>query len=229
MASTKKEPIYTKWWAWVGLFIIVATIVNAHEERTRETGIFDMYNYDFGVPIQVGTEDYEDYVSDEDSVAVCCQHNTTFRVGSDLPPGEYFIEAKEGTHAFVQLATDGSGATGSIITNKLFSTHSFITVKEGEYLTVERATITPASEAIVPTFADGILTDGVYRVGIDIPAGVYTIQAITNVAGYYQISTNSRGVVSEIISNHNFSDEVTVTVEEGHYLTLIRAQLIEAN
>ena len=231
MSTTNKEPIYKKWWAWAGLFIIIATFINAQEAREKEAVISNVnenvYDSDHDQPIEVGIDDYEASVTDSDVVLACCQQNTVFRVGSDIPPGEYFIQAKEGAHALVQVSTDGSGYVGSIISNKLFTTHSFITLFEGEYLIVERATIERADEADVPTFSDGILGDGVYRVGKDIPAGIYQIQPTTDVAGYYQISSDSRGTASEIISNSNFSHELTITLEEGQYLTLTRAQLIQ--
>lgn len=245
MENNAKEPLYKKWWAWVGLFILVATLINSHEEATLSSTIendyiyddsgdnrtrFDEYVYDDGYDERPTVDAHEmtDEYDDDSAAAIplcCTQTNNVFLVGQDLAPGEYFIQAKEDTHAFVQVARDNSGAVGSVITNKIFQTHSFITVHEGEYLVVERGIIMNADEASVPSFTNGVLGDGVYRVGIDIPAGQYTVLPTSDVAGYYQIATNSRGTASDIVSNNNFSDEITINVEVGQYLTLTRAQL----
>jgi len=222
----KNEPLYRKWWAWIGLLLIAAIIINNNQEQI--------------IPASL---DYEDllpsYESDE-AVALCCNDQTNqhaeistlsddnfLRVGIDISPGEYFVKAHENTHGYVMLARDTSGSVDAVITNKNFRTHSFITVHEGEYLTVERATLMEAEQAVVPTFTNGVLGDGVYRVGIDIPPGIYRVVPTSNVAGYYQIATDSRGTASNILSNANFSEEISITLAEGQYLTLTRAQIFE--
>ena len=213
------EPLYKKWWTWIGLFLITALIIH-HTQGPQD--------------------EYEELLAvyeETDAVALCCDSpnieistlsdDNFLRVGIDILPGEYFVKAHENTHGYVMLARDSSGSVESIITNKNFRTHSFITVQHGEYLAVERATLMQAEEAVVPTFTDGVLGDGVYRVGIDIPAGTYLVVPTSNVAGYYQIATDSRGTASNIISNANFSDEISIVLEEGQYLTLTRAQIME--
>jgi len=212
-----KEPIYKKWWAWIGLLLITSIMIHQNDTAVYEelVAVFEQ----------------------EEAISLCCDESSSLDlatlgdgfllVGTDFPPGEYFLKAHENTHGYVMLARDSSGSVDSIITNKNFRTHSFITVHEGEYLAVERATLIHADEAVVPTFTDGVLGDGVYRVGIDIPAGVYRVVPTSNVAGYYQIATDSRGTASNIVSNANFSEEISITLLEGQYLTLTRSQILE--
>jgi len=211
MTEIKKVPIYKKWWAWIILFIMVATIVNSQESN-------DINQTKNSVETMTNKQELE-------SVHSCCQEKQRLLVGEDLEPGEYFIEAMGNAHAFLQLARDNSDSIESIITNHFFQTYAFLTVYEGEYLTLERATITLADEAAIPTFTHDALNDGVYRIGIDLPAGRYVVGPTTDVAGYYQIATNARGTASDMISNLNFSKEVTLTVEDGQYLTLTRAKI----
>lgn len=217
------EPLYRKWWAWIGLLLIAAIIINNNPATA--------------IPVHINYQDLLPSYEKDEAVALCCNNDQPnistlsdehfLRVGIDILPGEYFVKAHENTHGYVMLARDTSGSVDAVITNKNFRTHSFITVHEGEYLTVERATLMEAEQAVVPTFTDGVLGDGVYRVGIDIPPGTYLVVPTSNVAGYYQIATDSRGTASNIVSNANFSEEISITLVEGQYLTLTRAQIIE--
>ena len=229
MDKANHEPLYKKWWAWIGLFLVVATIVNAREQQAREQTRFYLED----------TPVFEDaYEGEEDILALCCTGELisndetplaaqTFQVGTDLAPGEYFLMADPGTHGYLQVTRDNSGSVGSVIANKNFSTHVFIEVKEGEFLTWDRASLVPASEAQVPDFQEGVLGEGIYRVGIDIPPGTYRLIPNSSVAAYFQVSKNSRGTTDAIISNQNFSTELSLHLEAGQYLTLIRATLAQ--
>jgi|GEM_PF-1315195 len=239
MTSIDKQPLYKKWWAWIILFMIVATIANSRESQMREAALPPAYEEEnHTVPVTSEPIDEEspsetldqetetmDSNNDEeaDSVGNCCQITPSLVVGIDLDPGEYFIEADTQAYAFLQLTRNHSNTSDSIITTKLIPTHAFITVNDGEHLLLERGTLIHSSEAVVPTFISGVLEDGMYRVGIDIPAGKYWLEPTTAVAGYYQIASNSRGVASDLISSQNFSQGLEITLEEGQYLTLTRA------
>ncbi|MCL1949552.1 MAG: hypothetical protein FWF59_07465 [Turicibacter sp.] len=215
------EPFYKKWWAWIGLLTVSATIIH-HGEISEDDGynqLLSVFEEDKVIPLCCdSSSNYEEMSGLSDNFLL---------VGADIPAGDYFIKADENTHGYVMLAKDNSGSLDAVITNKNFRTHSFLTVKEGEYLIVKRATLFEAGQAVVPTFMDGTLGDGVYRVGIDIPAGTYLVKATSNVAGYYQVATDSRGTSSNIVSNSNFTEEISITLDEGQYLTLTRAQIIK--
>lgn len=65
----------------------------------------------------------------------------TYRVGQDLPAGEYQLTADDRKAGYYEASTDCSGATDSIISNDFFSTQSYVTVKDGEYLQLQRCYI----------------------------------------------------------------------------------------
>ncbi|WP_394860808.1 hypothetical protein [Mediterraneibacter gnavus] len=63
-----------------------------------------------------------------------------------------------------------------------------------------------------------------YLVGKDIPAGEYKVSAANG--GYYEVTANSTGDLGTIIANDNFEGEVYLTVQDGQYLKLSRAQIV---
>lgn len=65
-------------------------------------------------------------------------------------------------------------------------------------------------------------SDGMYKVGKDIPAGEYWLMAYEDdYSGYYCVSSDSSG--DSIIDNDSFDTWTYVTVKDGEYLELARA------
>lgn len=63
-----------------------------------------------------------------------------YKVGFDIPAGEYNIKA-DGSLAYVQLDSDNRGGYNSIITNQMFETNMYLTISDGQYLTLDDAKI----------------------------------------------------------------------------------------
>lgn len=61
-------------------------------------------------------------------------------------------------------------------------------------------------------------SEGMYKVGTDLPAGEYVL--VTDSLSYFQISKNSTGTLDSIISNDNFSNRSIITVNKDQYLTV---------
>lgn len=146
-----------------------------------------------------------------------------YKVGTDLPAGEYILITQGG--GYFSIAKDSTGELESIIANDNFSDRSIVTVKDGQYLTVTRATVYKISDAPAIDTSTGTLSDGMYRVGVDIKPGEYKLHA-TDGAGYYQVMSNSTHNFDSIISNSNFSGDKYLTIKKGQYLKIIRAELI---
>jgi flagellar hook assembly protein FlgD len=64
---------------------------------------------------------------------------------------------------------------------------------------------------------------GMYKVGVDIPAGEYVIIG----DGYFEISSDSSGTLDSIIANDNFKGNSIVTVSDGQYLTVKNASFYD--
>ena len=146
-----------------------------------------------------------------------------YKVGADIPAGEYLIYSERDFPGYYQVSKDSTGDMGSLIANDNFSNTRYITVKDGEYLTLTRARAKAADEA--PAQTD--LKDGMYKVGKDIEPGEYKVQADDSGMGYAEVSRNSRGGMNSIVQNHNFDGQKYITVRKGHYLKLARAFILQ--
>lgn len=56
-----------------------------------------------------------------------------YKVGKDLDPGEYKVEAL-GSDSYTEISNDSLGGLGSIAANDIFSGQKYVTVSEGQYL-----------------------------------------------------------------------------------------------
>lgn len=63
-----------------------------------------------------------------------------YKVGVDIQPGEYTVHA-DSNDGFVEVDTDDSHNLENIVTNDNFSGDRYITVSEGQYITIERGYI----------------------------------------------------------------------------------------
>ncbi len=70
-------------------------------------------------------------------------------------------------------------------------------------------------------------SEGMYKVGTDIPAGEYCLFSDDEYGGYYSVCKNSNvDDIDSIINNDNFDYNAFVTVSDGQYLELSRAYAV---
>ncbi len=88
---------------------------------------------------------------------------------------------------------------------------------------LEKSKRSPSFEvlcALADYFDASNLEEGMYRVGIDIPAGEYKLTT-TSKLGYFCVYDNS-SAERQIQSNNNFESNDYITVVNGQYLLLSR-------
>ena len=143
--------------------------------------------------------------------------NSTYRIGIDMPPGEYVLFTPTG-NGYFEITSDSSG--DSIIVNESFDYNSIITVQEGEYFKLTRCYAEPIETA------DEVLTsdEGMFKIGTHLDAGEYKLEA-TGSSGYYCVYNDGRQ--DDIATNDNFSGVAYVTVQDGQYLLLTRCKIVE--
>lgn len=146
-----------------------------------------------------------------------------YKVGTDLPAGEYVLISGRGS-CYFQITKDSSGTFESIVANDNFMNRSIVTVADGQYITVSDARLVPAAQATPAAPADGRLPEGMYKVGVDLPAGEYKV--IPEGSGYYEVDRNSSHTFEAIVANDNFDTERYVTVSAGQYLKLSSASIV---
>lgn len=145
-----------------------------------------------------------------------------YKVGTDLPAGEYVALTKG--DAYLEVAKDSKGTFESIIVNDVFMNRSMITVSDGQYLKLQNATLYAAKDAPKVEPKDGFWPSGMYKVGVDIPAGEYKV--ITDGDGsYIEVSSSSKHTFDSIISNDVFEGDKYVTIQDGQYVKFFGAKI----
>jgi preprotein translocase subunit SecG len=140
-----------------------------------------------------------------------------YKVGTDLPAGEYKLFTK--TMAYYEVTKDSSGNFDSIICNDNFSNFSYIKVEDGQYLKLQSCFAVPAAEAPAYEPTNGKYMPGKYKVGFDIPAGEYKVVSDGTMA-YIEVSSNCLGTMDSIISNDNFENSKYITINDGNYFKM---------
>ncbi|NMS89440.1 cell wall-binding repeat-containing protein [Clostridioides difficile] len=151
-----------------------------------------------------------------------------YKVGKDISAGEYLITSNSGSYAsYYEVTSDSTGNADSILSNDIFNGTRYITLENGQYIKIEDSTMILAKYAKVQKAKNGKFGNGMYKIGLEIPAGEYTIVSNSSDA-YYEVRDDSLGDVDGIVTNDVFSGNRYITVEEGQYLILNNCYLIES-
>ena len=217
-----KKPFYGKWWFWLIVVLLVFFLIGSlpGEDVPEETT----------PPTSVQTEPITEATTEATLAAteppttipeITVYESGMYKVGSEIDPGEYFVTRNKGSLAYVQVDSDSTGSFDSIVATENIATFHYISVIDGQYLTVKRGTFVKAEDAEVPgPDSDGNYGVGMYRVGIDIPAGEYKATPRPGDSIYYEVTSDSTGDFLSIVANGHSSDSAYITVEEGQYFKL---------
>ena len=144
----------------------------------------------------------------------------TYKVGTDLPPGEYLVFS-DGM-AYFEASKDSTGTLDSIIFNdNLTGGTAYVTLQDGQYFKLQRGKMYPVDQApsIIPE--NGIYETGMFKVGKDIPAGEYKVILDSTIGmGYIEVASDSSHQLGSIISNDIVESDQYITVSDGQYLKL---------
>lgn len=143
----------------------------------------------------------------------------TYKVGVDIPADEYMVlQYYDNRSGYMCVSSDSNG--NDILDNAVFYNYHFIKVSSGQYFELSNAIALPASKYKIPDVDTSKLIEGMYRVGVDIPAGEYKVSASSSSrSGYYAIY-NTASADRDIEDNELFSTSSYVTVTKGQYLEL---------
>ena len=67
-----------------------------------------------------------------------------YRVGTDIPAGEYKVTCTNSVGCYLEVSKDSFGLLSSIVANDNIDTFTYITVSNGQYLTVVGGQFAPA-------------------------------------------------------------------------------------
>jgi hypothetical protein len=233
-----KKSIFRRWWFWLAAVMILILIFGGLGDSDKGTPGPDAQNppaadnagdaANDAVPEEPaerspGTAE-DDGTKDTADASV---KEGMYKIGSDLPAGEYILFSESGFPAYYQLTSDSTGSLESIISNDNFNGTRYITTSEGQYLEFRNAVGYPAGDAPSLRPDDGRYDEGMYKVGKDIDPGEYKLIPDKNsVSSYVEVSKDSKGILDSIISNDNFETEKYITISEGQYIKLVSCHII---
>lgn len=148
-----------------------------------------------------------------------------YYVGSDIPAGSYWFDGDDedlSDFYILQPSTTTNGAYDVMHINSYYG-HNIMELKDNEVLVLANEDgMTPLDKAH-ETFSDPY-SSGVYRVGVDIPAGTYYLVSgpVEDFSAYYIMKDLNYSDSSYLDLDYPISDDdmFTVTLEEGTYIEL---------
>lgn len=149
-----------------------------------------------------------------------------YKVGGDLPAGEYLAIAKE--NAIIPMVTvkSSSGVDAEINALSTFTTFAIIGAADGKYVEVTDSFLIPLSDskAYVDTFTAESIGDGSYKVGFHIPAGEYKYALQEDVI-IPMISVYADAYQENILNLVMPQGNGYITLDDGQYVTVSDAIL----
>lgn len=244
MAGKGKKPLYKRWWMWLLAVIVIVAIANGggegetaeiSEAASSDNEVEEENTDSEATPDETvesadskpEEEGAESAASEEESAETEAEDESnkieagTYKVGEDIPAGEYLVFASG--MGYIENSSDSTGAIDSIIFNDnlLNGAHSYVTLNEGNYFKLQGAEMYPVEEAPSVVPEDGIYADGMYKVGQDIPAGEYKIILDSSIGmGYYEVSKDSSHQLTSIVTNENVQADTYLTISEGQFIKL---------
>jgi hypothetical protein len=215
-----KKQIYKRWWFWV-IVVFVVVIGSVMASNDAEPKDAEKPSPSANAPaIQTEPSDTENdntpAIKPEDGVQ--WYSASTYKVGVDIPAGEYYLENTGPISAYMAVYGDSSGS--NILVNENFETHYYITLESGQYFEISSGRALPVN-SLQAVFSAGELSAGMYRVGADIPAGEYKLTEISPGASLaYMCVYDNSSANQEIQTNDIFEGSKYITVTDGQYLYL---------
>ena len=145
-----------------------------------------------------------------------------YRAGWDFPAGEYLLTGEAGTYALYR----GGQTPTSLKASGSVTGRAYLSMREGDYLVFDGATLSDAAGA--DPLTERVLADGMYRVGLDLAPGTYTVTA-TGSHGYCTVQQGPEGSdgARDYLRTSLNEDAPTaeITLSEGEYLILCQAEI----
>lgn len=215
--AKNKKPFYKKWWFWLIIVIVVIAIASGSGSDEPNTNDKPAESIKSGETIDTVEEKTE---------ADIWTKSGTYKVGTEIPAGEYIVVATGG-NCYVEVNKDSTGSFESIVSNENTNTRLYISLLDGQYFKVSGGKFAPQEDVAPYEPEDGIYDQGVYKVGKDIPAGEYKITANDSNC-YIEVSSDSYMTFDSIVTNDNISlgESTYITVLNGQYLKFDGGQII---
>lgn len=141
-----------------------------------------------------------------------------YEIGKDITEGEYLIVASDkiAKASFeLQSTSYDSADTETYESEQAFKNH-YVYAKNGQFLKVNNAYVYAINDR--PTLS--LQNNGMYKVGVDLEAGIYNIHP-RNDAAYYAITVLDEEKQFDVETNGlGFTNDIQIKVNDGEYLSL---------
>ncbi len=173
-------------------------------------------------------QEYSNQNKKDDSQISFKLSDGTFKVGEDLDPGIYVLVKHDGEFmGSFDITTDTTGDLDSKVDSNAFENFSYIEVKDGQYLQLNKCDLYKIDEikdeALDFSNLDE-LTNGMYIVGKDITPGEHKLEVINDGSeGWFCLYNNLAGGYNnspDLQTADYFSGSKLITLKDGQYLKL---------
>lgn len=151
----------------------------------------------------------------------------TYLVGSDLPVGDYAVQERENAMFASIVVRAGKGEEDPLIMHKLISGQADVHLVRNTWVTFSEVRAWPLGTEPSLMDGDGLVGEGAYLVGKQLPAGDYRV-AMADKAPLSSYSVYS-GIVGsgkeELIKFEVLHGETELTLEAGDYIELSGATM----
>ncbi len=149
----------------------------------------------------------------------------TYKVGVDIPAGEYVVFCDNTLTGYLEISSDSTGNLDSIIGNENFDYNSIVVLEDGQYFK-----ITGAYAILIDEAGElNISGSGTFKIGTHLKAGEYKLECTDNILGYgyYEVDSAPTHTLDSIVTNENFEGNTYVTVSDGQYLKISSAKIVQ--
>lgn len=151
-------------------------------------------------------------------------HEGQYKIGSEIPAGEYVFFATGDFQGSFKETTDSNGSDR--VESEYFYYNYIYTITEGNYITISNAFAVPADQVTELNTKKGY---GMFRVGKDIAAGEYQLvpTKFTVPGSFHTYSSSETGLRENRLDNDYFSSITYVNVHDGEYLLIENSLFVE--
>lgn len=206
MGDLNKRTYYKKWWFWgIGVLIILALFL---ENLSRPSVI----SRALATAVISNASLENSYKAGK------------YTVGKDIKAGEYVVISDGGSLRSTEVANGyGYGITSKVTINN----RRMITVSDGQVVEIENAVLYPLEKAPKIVNVDGKIPAGMYKAGVDLQPGTYTIVAYDSKSScevqYYNDSTYRYG---SLLDYYQFWGEKKFAISNGEYIRITNGYIV---
>ncbi|SHK08921.1 hypothetical protein SAMN02745248_01757 [Hathewaya proteolytica DSM 3090] len=140
-----------------------------------------------------------------------------YKVGKDIPAGEYLLVNKE--EMYFQITSNSSGTLDSIYNNGFAMGQMYITLKKDQYIEVEACEIYEEKTAAKLDSTKKVIPPGMYKVGRDIAAGDY-IFSCHGTKVNFRLYKDSQYTKDSLIKVSSSQDKMFFGLKSAQYIYL---------